>query len=183
MPRSRRQTPGGYVYHALNRSCARLPLFKKQRDYEAFFHVLDEAIARHPMRILGYCVMPNHWHFVLWPKRDTDVTDFLRWLTHTHTMRWHTQHDTSGTGHLYQGRFKAFPVQEDEHLYSLLRYVERNALRAGLVKKAADWPWSSLSHRLLGAEPKGRLSAWPVPMPRDWLSHVNRAQTEAELKA
>jgi putative transposase len=183
MPRSRRQTPGGYVYHALNRSCARLPLFKKDRDYEAFFTVLDEALERHPIRILGYCVMPNHWHFVLWPKGDRDMTDFLRWLTHTHTMRWHAHYHTSGTGHLYQGRFKAFPVEKDEHLFSLLRYVERNPLRAGLVKASENWRWSSLGHRLLGLEPKNRLSAWPVKMPRDWLAHVNKPQTETEVKA
>lgn len=183
MPRTRRQTPGGYVYHAINRSCARLALFKKDRDYEAFFRVLDEALDRHPIRILGYCVMPNHWHFVLWPKRDTDMTDFLRWLTHTHTMRWHVHNHTVGSGHLYQGRFKAFPVQADDHLYSLLRYVERNAQRAGLVKKAEDWRWSSLSHRLLGAEPVRRLSPWPVSMPRDWVRLVNQPQTEAEAEA
>ena len=183
MPRTRRQTPGGYVYHALNRSCARLPLFKKPRDYEAFFRVLDEALELHPIRILGYCVMPNHWHFVLWPKRDNDMTSFLRWLTHTHTMRWHVHYHTVGTGHLYQGRFKAFPVQQDEHLYTLIRYVERNALRAGLVKKAEDWRWSSLAHRLTQAEPRARLSDWPVKIPRDWAAHVNKPQTEAEVEA
>lgn len=182
MPRSRRQTPGGYVYHALNRSCARLPLFKKERDYEAFLQVIDEARERHPIRILGYCIMPNHWHFVLWPKGDRDMTDFLRWLTHTHTMRWHAQHHTVGTGPLYQGRFKAFPIQQDDHLYSVLRYAERNALRAGLVKKAADWRWSSLAHRLNEWEPKSRLSAWPVRRPRDWAAYVKKPQTEAELK-
>jgi REP-associated tyrosine transposase len=183
MPRSPRQAPGGYVYHALNGAVARTRLFKKDRDYEAFLRVLDEAHARHPIRILGYCVMPTHWHFVLWPKGDGELTDFLRWLTHTHTMRRHRHFGTVGSGHLYQGRFKAFPVQEDEHFYTLLRYVERNALRAGLVRKAENWPWSSLAHRLSGQEPKDRLSAWPVKMPRDWLGHVNQPQTEAELEA
>jgi putative transposase len=158
-------------------------LFKKDRDYEAFLHVIDEARQRHPIRILGYCVMPNHWHFVLWPKGDRDMTDFLRWLTHTHTMRWHTHYHTVGTGHLYQGRFKAFPIQQDDHLYAVLRYVERNALRAGLVKKAEDWRWSSLAHRLNGWEPTVRLSDWPVRKPRDWAAYVNRPQTDAEVQA
>jgi REP-associated tyrosine transposase len=183
MPRSRRIAPGGYVYHALNRAVARLPLFKKDRDYEAFIGVLDEALARHPIRILGYCVMPNHWHFVLWPKRDGELTSFLRWLTHTHTMRWHTHHRTLGSGHLYQGRFKAFPIQEDEHLYTVLRYVERNALRAGLVRRAEAWRWSSLWHRLQQQAPEDRLSAWPVRLLRDWVAHVNRPQTEMEVEA
>jgi putative transposase len=183
MPRSRRQTPGGYVYHALNRGVARRPLFKKDRDYEAFLGVLDEALARHPIRVLAYCLMPNHWHFVLWPRRDGDMTAFLRWLTHTHTMRWHTHYHTAGTGHVYQGRFKAFPVEEDDHLYTLLRYVERNALRAGLVRQAEQWRWSSLYHRLDSSRAPERLSAWPVPVRRDWVAHVNRPQTDAEVEA
>src|SRR5207244_3632564 len=133
MPRSARNAPGGLVYHVLNRAVARLPLFQKDGDYAAFERVLAEALARHPIRLLSYCVMPNHWHMVLWPKKDGELTAFLRWLTHTHTMRWHAHYHTSGTGHLYQGRFKSFPIEADDHLYAVLRYVERNALRAGLV--------------------------------------------------
>src|SRR5258707_6113475 len=83
--------------------------------------------------VLSYCLMPNHWHLVLWPETDGELTDFVRWLTHTHTMRWHAHYHSSGTGHLYQGRFKSFPIQADDHLYTVLRYVERNALRANLV--------------------------------------------------
>ena len=182
MPRSRRHAPGGYIYHALNRAVARLPLFKKERDYLAFLQVVDEALALHPIRILSYCVMPNHWHFVLWPRHDGEMTDFLRWLTHTHTMRWHARHHTVGTGHLYQGRFKAFPVQSDEHLFTLLRYVERNPLRAGLVKKAEDWPWSSLWYRRY-VNPTMRVSPWPLRIPGDWIEQVNRPQSDAELEA
>ena len=182
MPRQRRQTPGGYVYHALNRACARATLFRKDRDYEAFLNILDEALKLHPIRLLGYCVMPNHWHFVLWPKTGTEMTDFLRWLTHTHAMRWHAHYHTSGTGHLYQGRFKAFPVQGDEHFYSLLRYVERNPLRAGMVKKAEEWRWSSLHHRLNEVGPS-RLSPWPLTLSRDWAAHVNKPQSDAEVEA
>jgi REP-associated tyrosine transposase len=183
MPRSARYAPGGLIYHVLNRAVARRPLFRKNRDYEAFFRVLDEARERHPIRILSYCVMPNHWHFVLWPRHDGELTNFLRWMTHTHTMRWHTHHHTAGTGHVYQGRFKSFPVQSDDHLRALLRYVERNALRAGLVKRAEDWPWGSLAFRTRGWEPKDRLSAWPLTMPGNWVESVNRAQTQAELEA
>ncbi|MBI3410453.1 MAG: transposase [Planctomycetes bacterium] len=185
MPRHARSAPGGYVYHALNRAVARLPLFQKDEDYRAFERVLVEAMHKHATRILAYCLMPNHWHFVLWPRRDEELTAFLRWLTHTHTQRWHAHYHTAGSGHLYQGRFKAFPIEENNHLYSVLRYVERNALRANLVKRAEAWRWSSLAHRLGGdADPIRRLlHAWPVPMPRDWLARVNRAQSQAELEA
>ena len=105
MPRQARHAPGGLIYHVLNRAVARLPLFEKPADYAAFERVLCETLERFPMRILAYVVMPNHWHFVLWPLEDGDLTAFCRWLTHTHTMRWRAHYHTSGTGHLYQGRF------------------------------------------------------------------------------
>jgi putative transposase len=168
----------------LNRAVARLPLFEKTADYEAFEQVLAEAQHRHPTRILAYCLMPNHWHFVLWPRADGELTAFLRWLTHTHTMRWHAHHQTAGTGHLYQGRFKSFPVQTDEHLYAVLGYVERNAVRAKLVGRAERWRWSSVGCRAAGDDKSQELlSSWPVAMPPDWLRRLNRSQIEAELLA
>jgi putative transposase len=184
MPRTARHAPGGLVYHVLNRSVARLPLFRKDGDYEAFERVLDEALAKHPTRVLAYCLMPNHWHFVLWPRADGELTAFARWLTHTHTMRWHTHYHSAGSGHVYQGRFKSFVIQQDEHLYAALRYVERNALRAGLVGRAEAWRWGSLWRRLYG-EPNDQplLAPWPLPYPQDWPAWVNQAHSEAELEA
>jgi len=183
MPRQPRAAPGGYVYHALNRGVARLPLFEKDGDFEAFERVLGLALAAHPIRLLGYCLMPNHWHFVLWPAHDGQLTAFLRWLTHTHTQRWHAHHHTAGTGHLYQGRFRAFPIQEDQHFLTVLRYVERNPLRAGLVRQAESWRWSSLGHRhRQTSQAQEWLHPWPVPQPPDWTALVNAVQTEAELQ-
>src|SRR5437016_14658586 len=116
MPRQARYAPGGIVYHVLNRSVARLPLFRKPADFLAFEKVLIEAHRRVAIPILSYCIMNNHWHFAVWPEDDAQLTEFFRWLTHTHTMRWHAHHKTSGTGHLYQGRFKSFPTENDGHL-------------------------------------------------------------------
>ena len=185
MPRQPRAAPGGYVYHALNRAVARLPLFEKSGDFDAFERVLRLALAKQPMRLLAYCLMPNHWHCVLWPVGDSDLTAFVRWLTHTHTQRWHAHYHSAGTGHLYQGRFKSFPIQEDDHLYTVLRYVERNPLRAGLVERVEDWRWSSLAHRQGDAADrlKPLLHSWPTPEPADWLERVNQPETEAELEA
>jgi putative transposase len=184
MPRTARYAPAGLVYHALNRAVAKLPLFKKAADYAAFERVIEEAHERFPIGILAYCVMPNHWHFVLRPDEDGKLTDFLRWLTHTHTMRWHAHFHTVGTGHLYQGRFKAFPVEDDEHFYTVVRYVERNALRAKLVDRAEQWRWSSLWRRESGdSESRVLLARWPLPCPRNWVTLVNTPQTEAELDA
>ena len=172
------------VFHCLNRSVARLTIFEKDADYEAFERVLEEAQERLPLRILAYTLMPNHWHLVVWPKSDTDVTEFLQWLTVTHTMRWHAHYQTSGTGHLYQGRFKSFPVQCDDHLLTLLRYVERNPLRAGLAQRAEQWRWGSAWRRNCGkAELQELLATWPIERPRNWLDYVNRPQTEAEVDA
>ena len=139
MPRTARLAPGGIVYHVLNRANGRLRLFKKDEDFEGFERVLLEAHRRVPIRILSWCLMSNHWHFVLWPKSDGELTRFMRWLTLTHAQRWKHSHDAVGHGHLYQGRFKSFPIEQDEHLLTVLRYVERNPVRAGAAKRAENW--------------------------------------------
>jgi putative transposase len=184
MSRPPRAAEGGLIYHALNRANARLAIFAEEGDYAAFEQVLAEAVARHAMRLLAYCVMPNHFHLVVWPREDGDLSRFMRWLTMTHTQRWHAAHGTAGSGHLYQGRFKSFPVQDDGHFYTLCRYVERNPLRAGLVPKADQWRWGSLGRRLA---PKGspgpELSPWPIDRPRDWTRRVNAAMNSAEEEA
>jgi putative transposase len=184
MGRSWRASEGGYVYHVLNRANGRLPLFQKDSDYNAFERALAEAHELYAVPILAYCVMPNHWHLVLWPRGDGDLSRFVGWLTLTHTQRWHAQKGTVGSGHAYQGRFKSFPVQEDEHFLAVCRYVERNALRARLVRRAENWRWCSLWRRERGtAEARALLGDWPVPRPARWRGWVNKAQSEAELAA
>jgi putative transposase len=170
------------VFHVINRGVGRQTIFHKEEDYAAFERVMAEAWERLPMRILSYCLMPNHWHFVFWPQTGTEVGEFTKWMTHTHTQRWHAHYHTSGTGHLYQGRFKSFPVQDNLHLLLVLRYVERNALRANLVARAEDWPWCSLWRR---QQQRGTvmLTAGPVARPADWVDFVNEPQNQAELEA
>jgi putative transposase len=181
MARHARIAPGGLVYHVLNRSVGRMKMFRTDRDFEAFLRVLAEAQERRPIPLLAYCALPSHWHLVVRPEADGDLSAFFRWLAHTHAMRWRVSHHTVGYGHLYQGRFKSFPVQTDAHLLILCRYVERNALSAGLVQRAEQWRWSSLWTRLHGsAEQQALLSPWPVPRPTDWLDRVNAALTPRE---
>jgi len=185
MGRPLRNSLGGYVYHVLNRGNGRRKIFYKDRDYDAFERILDEALEHVPgMRLLAYVLMPNHWHLVLWPRAGGELSDFGHWLTLTHTQRWHAHHHDVGSGHLYQGRFKSFPVEVDDHFLTLCRYVERNPLRAGLVKLAQEWRWGSLWAHVEGDE-RGltRLRDWPVPRPRAWVEHVNAVQTEGELVA
>ena len=172
------------VYHVLNRANGRRPLFKKPEDYEAFERVLVEAHERVSMRTLAYCVMPNHWHLVLWPRGDDDLSQFMGWLTLTHTQRWHAAHRSAGAGHLYQGRFKSFPIEGDEYFLTACRYAERNPLRANLVSEPDEWRWSSLWRWKHGdAEARKLLSEWPVRRPRNWLDWVKEPQAEAELQA
>jgi len=160
-----------------------MQLFRKDADFEAFQRVMVEAHQRHPIRILSYCVLSNHWHFVVWPEADGQLTGFFRWLAHTHAMRWRVSRRTVGYGPLYQGRFKSFPIQSNDHLLTVLRYVERNPLAAGLVKRAQLWRWSSLGARVHGDdEIKAVLSPWPVERPVDWTDRVNAALSAKELE-
>jgi putative transposase len=180
MPRTARASLGGWCYHVLNRGNGRAEVFHKDDDYAAFVRLFEPACERLPMRILGYCLMPNHFHLVLWPHEDGDLGRWMQWLMTSHVRRYHRHY--GGSGHVWQGRFKAFPIQEDDHLLTVLRYAERNALRAKLVRRAEAWPWSSLRQRSAAASER-IISASPVAIPSNWLSLVNEPQTEAELAA
>lgn len=183
MGRPLRAATGGLVYHVLNRANARMRIFDNDADYLAFFEILREARERTEMRILAWCVMPNHWHLVLWPRADGDLSAFTGWVTLTHTQRWHAHRRSAGSGHVYQGRFKSFPVQEDRHFLTLCRYVERNALRANLVKQAEAWRWGSL-HAYTQRGPQAELlTSWPIRRSGNWVQHVNAPQTEPEVAA
>lgn len=180
MPRRRRTTPGGFVYHVMNRAAGRLILFESPLDYSAFERLLSLAQRRMSMRIIAYCLMYNHWHFLLWPEDDQALTTFMHWLTTTHARRWVLAHNATGRGAVYQGRFKAIPVQTGNHLLTVWRYIERNPLRANLVTRAEAWPWSSLSESRL-ARGGPILAQSPFELPADWLERVNRPQTQLEL--
>jgi putative transposase len=171
------------VYHVLNRAVGRRRLFRKDEDYMAFVRTLAEGVERFDMRLLAFCLMPNHWHLVLHPRTDGGTSQFVRWITATHSNRYHAHYGTAGEGHLYQGRFKSFPVQDDRHYLIVCRYVERNALRCGLVKRAENWRWGSA--RLRGAHEKGwpALASGPLDLPHDWSRLLNEPQTPAEEEA
>jgi len=181
MPRIARVAPGGQVYHVINRAGGKLKLFKKPADFEAFEKVLIDTHQRYPVSLLGWCIMGNHWHFVVQPKRDGDLSKFFGYLSLTHAARWQVAHKAIGSGSIYQGRFKNFMIQPVEHLLSVLRFVESNPLRTNLVKRAQDWRWGSLWVRQNGsAELQELLADWPIEQPRNWAAVVNRPQTDAE---
>lgn len=185
MGRAPRITEPGVAYHLLNRRVMRLALFEKQADYAAFERVLAESLNRPDAPLLlAYCLMPTHWHLMVLARSRTNLSTWMQWVTVTHTHRWHAHRHTAGEGPLYQGRFKSFPVQEDNHFLIVCRYVEANALRAGLVDRAEEWRWSSLRIRRSDEGVlQQRLGEWPVDRPLGWLAQVNRSLTEEALKA
>ncbi|SRR5579871_4149605 len=178
MPRNPRASQGGYCYHVLNRGNGRRTVFHKDGDFAAFVKRLRRAGERVPVRLLAYCLLPNHFHLVLWPRADGELSDYMMWLLTAHVRRYHQHYH--GSGHVYQGRFRSFPIQEDAHLLTVLRYVERNPVRAGLADRAQDWPWSSAALPRPGGP---ALDPGPFPRPAAWLEHVNTPQTEAEVEA
>ena len=184
MPREPRNSIADVTYHVMNRAHARVRIFQTDQDYRLFETLLWDAKKLFSVELLAYCLMPNHWHLVLWPLRDGDLSRFMAWLTLTHSQRWHAHRHTTGSGHLYQGRFKSFLVQTDAHLVTVCRYVERNARRAQLVERAEQWRWGSLWRRASGQGSPGlRLDDGPVARPSPWVEWVNAAETDAELRA
>lgn len=183
MPRRPRACPGGYIYHVWNRGAGRLRLFKKDGDFAAFNRTLVEAHAKHPIRIIDWCLMPDHWHFVVYPESDGQVTAFFRWLTHAHAMRAITHRRVLGLGPLYQGRFRSLPVERGEWLERVLRHVLRNPVRADLVPNPLHWPWTGSHARRFGDDAlRGVLAPWPMRMPTDWSAWVHAPQPDAELQ-
>ena len=178
MPRTARSSVGDVCYHVISRGNARQQVFPGKNDYADFVQLISAACDRLPMRVLAYCLMPNHFHLVLWPHADGDLSRWMQWLQTAHVRRYHSHHGTSG--HIWQGRFKAFPIEQDEHLLTVLRYVERNPLRARLVRRAENWQWSSLRQRKSNTRPTW-LTEGAVDLPRNWLERVNRPETDAEL--
>jgi putative transposase len=179
-----RTAPGGFIYHVLNRANSKRRIFDHDRDYLAFERVLAEVQERVPMRILAWCVMPNHWHLLLWPQQDRELSDYMRLVTLTHTQRRHAHRGSAGTGHIYQGRFKSFVVQNDAHFLAVSRYVEANALSGNLVHRAEDWRWGSLWRMVRGrADQPPRIHPWPVARPSGWLEYVNVPVEPAERDA
>lgn len=168
----------------INRGNCRMRIFTKPGDFTALIKLLREACVRVPgMRVLGYCLMANHWHLVLWPTKDTDLASFVGWVSNTHVRRWRQHRGSVGEGHLYQARYKSFPVQQDAHLRTVLRYVEGNPVRAKVVKQARDWPFGSLAAQAAGGDDANGMMPWPVDRPDNWEQEVDDPQDQATLDA
>lgn len=180
MARTARASKGGICYHVINRGNRRSTVYHSASDYHFFTNLMGKACERIPMRILSYCLMPNHFHLVLWPIDDYDLSRWMQWLMTCHVRRYHRLRGTSGR--VWQGRFKAFPIQQDLHLLTVMRYVERNPVRARLVRSAADWEWSSIS-RSMSELREMLITPALVPKPENWLKLVDMPQNQDEVGA
>jgi putative transposase len=183
MPRGPRVRIDGAAYHLLTRGNRKQTIFHKSEDYQAFLAILEEAHRRFDMPLCGLCLMSNHVHLLVWPDQAYAISEYMHWVLNVHVHRYHRHYSLTGLGHLYQDRYKAFPIQDDRHLYTVMRYVEANPIRASLIDRAEDWEWSSASLR--------RKPVWEdilshdgrFQLPPNWLSIVNQSQPKDQLAA
>jgi len=181
VPRHRRVSPVGYAQHVLNRANDRKPLFPQVDDYVAFLALMRLAAEKVPIDLFTYTLMPTHFHFVLRVNVEGALSEYMRILSGSHVKQHHKRHGTTGRGHLYQGRFKNFVIADERHLLTVMRYVEANPLRAGLVKWAEHWPWSSANPRARVVASRPPLADWPISRPAQWLDFVNGSIDDEEL--
>ena len=179
MPRRPRASAFTGYYHVINRSVRKATLFETRRDYIAFLAVLRIGLEKYQAPLVSYCVLSNHWHLLIGPIEKPDLSRVMRWVTATHAMRWHRFRGTEGTGPVYQGRFRSTPLNDLESLVPLSRYVERNARSAGLVDRAEDWRWCSLSQRLRSGRAVP-LSQSKLLATQLWVDYVNAVVTARE---
>ena len=179
MPRIARGLRDGFVFHVINRGNGRQQVFHKDGDFNAFVRLIGEALESFDVKLFAYCLMPNHFHFLLQPTRAEDLSRLMQWLLTAHVRRYHQHYGTSG--HVWQGRYKSFIVQDDEHLLTVVRYVEGNPVRSDLADTASNWLWSSHRERVEGG--RGRmLSELPIPPPENWTDYTDKAMTGSEVE-
>jgi putative transposase len=159
------------VVHCVNRGNDKRFLFQRAQDYEDFLRMVAWAKSRAAVRIIAYCVMANHWHFLFWVQCRGDVSRFLHLLTTTHAKSWRRRTNTVGCGHVYQDRFHDSKIFTERYYYNVLRYIEQNPFRAHLVRASRDWHWSSLRERL--GDERGIIEDGPAPLPGDWPAIVD----------
>jgi len=179
MPRIARALADNACYHLINRGNGRQQVFHKDGDYRAFIDLMLTAREKFAVRLHAWCLMPNHFHLLVQPEQADQLNKMMQWLMTSHVRRYHQHYGTSG--HVWQGRYKSFIVQDNDHLLTVARYIEANPVRAGLSESAAHWIWSS--HAARGAETDGvHPDSFPIPLPNDWSSYVDTPLTDVEME-
>lgn len=181
MPRHRRISPVGYAQHVLNRANDRNLLFPQNDDYLGFLSLMRVTADKITIELFNYALMPTHFHLIVRVNEEGALSAYMQALLGAHVKQHHRRHGTTGRGHLYQERFKNFVIEDERYLLTAMRYVEANPLRAGLVKRAEDWPWSSANRHARTHPNRPPLSEWPIERPPGWLDFVNGTVDEEEL--
>ncbi len=169
------------ICHVFNRAAAKLPILQTAEDYRRFLKILEHTKleAEPAIKLYGYCLMPNHWHLIIRADTTRAMSQFMRHLTRRHAVSFLADHPER-SGAVYQGRFRCVPVQDGEHLRTLLLYVDRNPLKGKLVSAAQDWLWSSVAHHAgLATDPL--LDDLPNGVCDDWLARLNNRVTADDL--
>lgn len=179
MPRICRGLTENYIYHIINRGNNRNQVFHKPEDYLSFVTLIAKAIELHPIKLFCYCLMPNHFHLLAAASPAENISRWMQWLMTSHVRRYHAHYGS--LGHIWQGRFKSFITKADSHLLTVARYVEGNSVRAGLVKTAADWPWSSHGETT-GLKARVLTSVLPLDLPSEWTQYVDTPVSEREME-
>jgi len=178
VPRIRRGLVDNGVYHVINRGNGRQEIFHKEKDYEAFIHILQEAKERYSVKLYAYCLMPNHYHMAMAPAEGEYLSRCMQWMMTSHVRKYHRHY--GGSGHVWQGRYKSFMVQEDSHLQMVMRYIEGNPVRARMTASAKEWKWSS--HReVAGGRNGGLIDRAPIDLPEEWTRYVDEPLEDTEL--
>lgn len=179
MPRTNRALVDNCFYHLINRGNGRQQIFHKDGDYSTFMDVLLPERGKYGVKLLAWCLMPNHFHLLVQPSEADQLNKWMQWLMTTHVRRYHKHYGTSG--HVWQGRYKSFIIQSDDHLLTVVRYIEANPVRATLTPTARQWPWSSHQGRNAATE-ELRPDPLPINLPEDWTAFVDKPFTDAEVE-
>ena len=180
MPRNPCAGTAGHLFHVTNHAIEGQLLCRNFGEFLALERLLARALKAVPIRLLSFCLMSNHWHLLLWPEADDDTRNFVRWLSMTHARNLRAWRGSSGGGAVYKGRYDASAVEAPAYFYTVVRYIERNPVRAGIVDRADEWLWSSASptYALHGIE----LADWPLPRPADWNAFMNDVEPLEDLE-
>lgn len=141
MPTRRPELRAGIHYHIYNRGVGGHHLFQTVEHYLYFLRLLEEKHELHEVVIAAHCLMPNHFHMLLRAEADGAISSLMQGLCSSFSQG--INHQLGRQGPMFAGRFKAVPVRQEEYYVHLARYIHRNPLKAGLVNRVDNWPYSN----------------------------------------
>jgi putative transposase len=166
MPKRRRSIPPDSIHHIVNRGNDKKVIFRKSVDYGSFLALLREARERYPVELFAYCLMPNHFHLVVRARGLDAISAYMHFVQRAHACDLRECDRTRGHGHVFQRRYWNKHIEGSGHLMTVIRYVEANPVRAGLVNFAPQWEWGSMWDRVTGE--RDLLHPLPWRLPDDW---------------